>query len=1074
MNGRFFLFLFFIPSLLLGSAGIQGRGNTLLVFNERLKLLLDDKGAMLSLMDKATGEELLAKGRDPVLFRLVFTKSSDPSGGSLIFSSLQSEEVDLRIKKEQDRHLATIYFRKIGGLNINAVCDIFVRSNDPFLYFSILVEGEEPLILERIEFPIFLTRSPLGDKIEDDFACIPTHAIPSLYRVARWGVGYSVGAKQPGSLCAQFACYYDPALGFYTATRDDKGFPKRFEMRRKEEGIELFWQHLCYHPLRGFFRLAYEIACTTFRSEDEKKPTDWRDAANLYKRWAKEQIWCGERLIQRKDLPKCLKGRPVMILFDRRTQEGSTPYISWWFAHYWKRFASPYLTPIALFWGWEHVAPWVSPKYFPFYPSDEDFAEAVRIVREHKGCIYLYPSTYQWTLTYRKREDGSFEWEDLEEFERIAKPHAVACRDGSVFKRSYEWLLGGENANLCPGDVWTREWFSNIVGELAKRSADLVQLDQVVGGQWPLEWVVGEDTCFAESHGHPPGHGIWETECLQEQLKMLRRRYPSLGFNLEGTNEVFLHFGNGPWDYRDDQAFLSDRGGGEPAPVFAYLYHEYAPFYNHYYLHTPEGFEPAKACMMAYSIVTGKIPLVGSYIPLTSLPAILNGDFEVFSGETPVGWEKVREWQGRKWSGKAYQDRRVKHAGLSSLRLENESPSDIVQVSQNIPVDGRTLKAGETYRLKLWLRSEDVLQANNVIIGALDRNWQGLSYWSIPIPQRTDWVLREMVFQIPPGTSQIRLMLHLEGAGRAWFDDISLEVLGIDDKWYPVRRPETPLSHLFRQWMRVFAEGKDFLLFGEMLPPPPLNTQSVSVRFPKEETLPPLIQLFAFQAQPWSRETGHWSLDVPSKTDWRPLKITFQLERKSGSAILMFHLAKKGRLWIDDVSLKEENSEENLIPNGDFEEWGGNPLVPEGWVWVREAGGEKWEGKVGKDEGERRSGNYSLLLENEGEGDIAHIQVQLPQKLEVSKRYVLSLWVKTDIEATGHPFFTRTLPAVLHNAFRSPRGEEAVILVNITDRPQRVWLEWRGKNFPLRLSPWEVRLVKEGDLMSKCSRVERW
>ena len=52
------------------------------------------------------------------------------------------------------------------------------------------------------------------------------------------------------------------------------------------------------------------------------------------------------------------------------------------------------------------------------------------------------------------------------------------------------------------------------------------------------------------------------------------------------------------------------------------------------------------------------------------------------------------------------------------------------------------------------------------------------------------------------------------------------------------------------------------------------------------------------------------------------------------------------------------------------------------------------------------------------------------------------------------------LPAILINAFRAPDGSEAVITVNITNKPQTGRLHWHGDAIDLRLSPWEVRLIK--------------
>ena len=45
----------------------------------------------------------------------------------------------------------------------------------------------------------------------------------------------------------------------------------------------------------------------------------------------------------------------------------------------------------------------------------------------------------------------------------------------------------------------------------------------------------------------------------------------------------------------------------------------------------------------------------------------------------------------------------------------------------------------------------------------------------------------------------------------------------------------------------------------------------------------------------------------------------------------------------------------------------------------------------------------------------------------------------------GVMYTARAMPAVLHNAFRSPDGAEAVVLANPTLAPQHVTLTWHGK-----------------------------
>jgi len=52
------------------------------------------------------------------------------------------------------------------------------------------------------------------------------------------------------------------------------------------------------------------------------------------------------------------------------------------------------------------------------------------------------------------------------------------------------------------------------------------------------------------------------------------------------------------------------------------------------------------------------------------------------------------------------------------------------------------------------------------------------------------------------------------------------------------------------------------------------------------------------------------------------------------------------------------------------------------------------------------------------------------------------------------------LPAVFHNAFRSPTGENAVILANATREIQQVTFFWKNEETKLELKPGDALLVK--------------
>jgi len=1058
---------------LLGSPAIAQQGvevrdeaERLLLRTEAVTIVLSkaEKGGIVSVTDNATGQEFIAKQKEPCLFRLVFTKKGDVSGATETFSSRDAQEMKCLVAKDGMKTVATLDFKGIGGKRIDATCKVSVSKGDPLVRWRISVSGQEPLVLEEVHFPILVLSAKLGDSDEDDAAVSGLFNGGVYRRPGQWTVGTRVWDKQPGTLQAQFACYYDARAGLHTATQDSKGYPKQFEMVRTTDGVGFIWKHLCFHELTKPLALDYDVVCTTYRSKEEGVPTDWHDGADIYKEWAMKQPWCARTIAERKDIPEFIKSAPVIVSFDRRTGGGATPRISFWLDRYWGKFFSPKASLIAMFYSWEHVAAWVSPKYFPFYPSDEDFAEAVRIIRKYGGHIFLWPSTYQWTLTYGERPDGTYEWDDRADFEKVGRAHAVVNRDGSLFTRKFDWLKGGESANLCHGDPFTLQWFTEIVDGLVKCGADLIQLDQAVGGGWPLGV---PQTCFSSTHGHPPGYGLWQTDAFHKQLRMLRHRFPQVGFDFEGNQELFIQDGNGIWDYRDDEIFFQPRASGhEPASVFTYLYHEFCPSFNHH-----AGYAgPLAPVLLAYSLVNGQVPWIGPYAFTGEGHAVLNGDFEAFDNpaQPPMGWEHVSKGSsGVSYDGKFYRDEQVKHSGRYGLRLENETEKQIVQISQNVPVDGKTLSIGRTYRLKLWLRSTGVAGQNNVMIGAYDEGWKEKGSWRIPIPSETDWVRKQVEMTIPDGSVRLRIMLHLEGKGKVWVDDIEIVELGEGGQERPVRRPMPARDKILQQWVKIWSEeGKPYLLFGRMLHPPTLECERVKLDFIGYRGVGSPISLSTYVSAPGSTYTGDWSIPVPPNTDWVKQSLIFTVPEGSQSALLKLHLETKGTLWFDDFSLTELGSDTNLLPNGDLEDWADPSSAPNGWSHVKEYGGQQWTGKVFRDEKEKYSGKYAIRLENQTDKDIVHVHCPLSsgdgKPLVVGKTYKLTFWMKSrDVNQTRHVHTVRSLPAIFHNAYRAPDGSEAVIAVNITDQPQTGRLRWHGKDIELKLSPWEAILLKE-------------
>lgn len=806
----------------------------------RTELVLSEqkRGAIVSLLDTPTGTEFVNAEAAQDLFLLGCTVADDRAGKLEWLASQSSEQVEYQTASDR----VTMTFSRVGGRDVTVVCVVSASPEDGSLRWGLQVTGSERLVVEDVHFPVIELRAGLhGDGRQDAFVAGLTKGgvfrNPSQWDPKRWGVL----AHQPGALAAQFGCYYSPAAGFMSHTRDARGYPKALHFRRTSDGFRWIWRRHCYQRLDRPFALGYEISMSTFAGADGQ-PADWRDAADIYKRWTLTQPWCGTRYAERTDVPDWLKTGPAMIRFSRNWL-GAPERIDAWLTDYWLQHF-PRVPLIVALWGWERVGSWVSPHYFPPFPSEEGFSRIVSAAKRAGGHCFPWPSGYYWNVEYNVRADGTFEQEDWEEFNRTARPHALVTRTGEPLVRKLRWLRGGRNACLCRGDPWTRRWFTTHCVELMKRGCDMVQVDQVVGGAAP-----GNGNCFSASHGHAPGPGVWDAEAFAEQLRSLadacRRVESDAVLSIEEPQELFNHL-IGVQDYRDCQvAWQPQQPGHVPESVFGYLYHEYLPVFQS----NPRAGDKLN---LAHCIVTGQIPHWVPHWPVTPSPMLRNGDVEEWEDNVPSGWQKVTGWQGRTFAGSSFRDDDVKHHGTTSLRLENASEDDGVQVSQNVDIGPHALVPGRTYRLRVWLKVEHMSASNGIGLAALVR--QGLKSkgsWRIPFPAAGEWELCAVEFTVPEQADFLRLMIHVNGRCRLWCDAAAIdERAGVD--WRPLMRRGLPAEHeLVTQWVELFhGEGRPYLHLGKMLHPPTLLAPARAGE--ALELLPPIL-LNAFEAPDGSR-----------------------------------------------------------------------------------------------------------------------------------------------------------------------------------------------------------------------------
>ena len=168
-------------------------------------------------------------------------------------------------------------------------------------------------------------------------------------------------------------------------------------------------------------------------------------------------------------------------------------------------------------------------------------------------------------------------------------------------------------------------------------------------------------------------------------------------------------------------------------------------------------------------------------------------------------------------------DQTIWHSGASSLRLENILAGEITQVSRNLPIGHAGLRAGGTYRLSAWCRTERLERPAAINIGVLARDLKSRGSWKLPFPEPGDWqeVSTDVVVPVE-GAEMLRVMIHVDGPCRVWVDDFRVMEVDAQGTVRPIVCDGLPSQHqLYKQWIELYhGDGRPYLQHGVAIPPP--------------------------------------------------------------------------------------------------------------------------------------------------------------------------------------------------------------------------------------------------------------
>jgi hypothetical protein len=369
--------------------------------------------------------------------------------------------------------------------------------------------------------------------------------------------------EYPGLLSSQMTAWYGKSGGMVLYTADSAGYYKRFRVLRYRNHIIPTFEHIVAGFKDSSFAVPYPIVTAPFLG-------GWEAAADVYRRWAVGQPWCKKTLRER-SLPAAV-GQPGFFLLSHvRLDRGNHPLDeSPTIPKNSEAFRQGLGMPIVnLFFSWEKHGPWVAPDYFPPYPDREGFDKMSRAIHAGGDKTMVFLSGLNVTLEKTARL-GAPAYRISDSLQAALRPSAIVGLGGQTLVRSKAQEGVGKHWVLCPATAAAHSQLVDGVQRALDLGVDLIQIDQVAGGEVPA--------CFREAHGHPLAGLNRVTHALAAILRDAHAKTSAKGaaLSFEEPGEYFIPY----LDIVHTRDFMEgawprEGKGTEGIPLFSYLYHDY-------------------------------------------------------------------------------------------------------------------------------------------------------------------------------------------------------------------------------------------------------------------------------------------------------------------------------------------------------------------------------------------------------------------------------------------------------------------------------------------------------------------
>ncbi len=523
------------------------RGDLLVLENERIRLAFDrGDGRLLAVDNLVQGLSLLPEGGEPAgLPEVTFFGARPPEVQEFGYVVVEDEDQQkiLELSWDYADDVSLVMRAELAGES--ELCYLWPR-----------VENAGSRKLNALHFPRLPRLATLGESAEDDIlvsAFVRGTKVRDPARSLDIPHNPMLSARYPqayNGLTHQLIDYYSEGIGgFFFACFDPHSTEKTIELPLADGGMGMEWRFHGWDQRAGAsldFDFAFVFGVNT--------TGDWYRAADHYREWALTTDWV------RRAGPN-----------SQRREDGRAP---WLFEDI----------------GLATFGTAASVDQSAWYQAYHDLAGAT-----------VFHVTGVESLGEQGRGGDPFDIEfrvhpsNRAAFDRNGDRFAIFLADlkttflpvemAREVGRTTISVVARATPEACPGsDLWRQLHASRAARALELTGADSFYHDASAPNRSLL--------CESLEHGHPPGRGRWMNERYREQYQNSQAAvseicgdYTPIGVELmhEGLIDSFDYY-----QARNGAGFMGGleggfyrglqlRGKAETVPVFAYIYHDYAP-----------------------------------------------------------------------------------------------------------------------------------------------------------------------------------------------------------------------------------------------------------------------------------------------------------------------------------------------------------------------------------------------------------------------------------------------------------------------------------------------------------------